>query len=126
MHESPSAGETGHKVFSRPFWTYRNRRQHYLSCSTDYTSLTTDCTRDLPARCYGLVKMLPDSAVLPDVLKISVLASGGRGIIGSDEKTTWSTAGMPRSPVPEVAGQLCHAAASAWDRWTEKPHITRS
>ena len=48
--------------------------------------------------------MLPDSAVLPDVLKISVLARGGRGIIGSDEKTTWSTAGKPRSPVPEVAG----------------------
>ena len=104
MHESPAAGETGHKVFSRPFWTYRNRRQHYLSCSTDYTSLTTDCTRDLPARCYGLVKMLPDSAVLPDVLKISVLARGGRGIIGSDEKTTGPRNLMPRSPVPEVAG----------------------
>ena len=111
MLESPAAGETGHKVFSRPFRTYRNRRQLYLSCSTDCTSLTTDCTRDLPARCYGLIKMLPDSAVLPDVLKISVLASGGRGIIGSDEKTTWSTAGMPRSPVPEVAGQLCHACS---------------
>ena len=77
MHESPAAGETGHKVFSRPFRTYRNRRQLYLSCSTDCPSLTTDCTRDLPARCYGLVKMLPDSAVLPDVLKISVLARGG-------------------------------------------------
>ena len=32
MNESPAAGETGHKVFSRPFRTYRNRRQLYLSC----------------------------------------------------------------------------------------------
>ena len=51
MHESPGARER-HKVFSRPFRTYRNRCQHYLSRSMDCKNLTTDCTRDLPARCY--------------------------------------------------------------------------
>ena len=83
---------------------------------------------------YGLHKLiygLPDMNVLPDVVELPdgdktvFLARWGRGIIGS-EKTTWSTTGMPWSPVPEVAGQLCHAAANARDRWTEKPHITRS
>ena len=33
-----------------------------------------DCTRDLPARRNGLIKMLPDMAIMPDVLKMIVSA----------------------------------------------------
>ena len=52
---------------------------------------------------HELLYGLPDKNKLPDVDKMVLLARWGRGIVGS-EKTTSSTAAMPRSPEPEVAG----------------------
>ena len=66
--------------------TYRNKTPSLLgSHSTDYTGHSTDC------------KMLPDVDGLPDVARVYAMARWGRGIVGS-EKTTSSTAAMPRSP----------------------------
>ena len=68
-----------------------------MSHSTDCTSFSTDC-HGLPDK-----NELPDVVELPDVDKMVLLARWGRGIVGS-EKTTSSTAAMPRSPGPEVTG----------------------
>ena len=82
MHESPGTREMRHKVFFCPFWTFQNRRLNYLRHCMSHTSAG---------------KMLPDLAMLLDLLKMIVSAKVGRYIIGSDKKTTTQTAQLPMS-----------------------------